>query len=281
MTDTVHRIALAAIDAQALPRDRARADAERDAELCRSILAEGLRQPIEVFERAEGGPHCYGLIAGHRRLAACRSLGHDSIAAFVRQPRDLPAALAAMVSENEIRAPISPWEKAALILRCRDAGLFPTPDAAIDGLFAALSRQKRARLRGAVTVVEAFDGMLSTPEGLSMKRIERLAGALRAGWEELLLAALPDRRSHGLASQWAAMEPLIAEALNPRPGEAAPGAPRAPRRMVRLKQGLTIRRELSRTGWVLRFSGPEAKSPGLMEDVMDHIERVFQPGQGG
>jgi ParB family transcriptional regulator, chromosome partitioning protein len=281
MTDIVHRIALSDIDADALPRDRTHADAGLDQELCRSILTDGLRQPVELFELADGESHRYGLIAGHRRLAACRRLGHADIAAFVRQPRDLPAALAAMVTENEIRAPISSWEKAALILRCRDAGLFPTLDAAIDGLFAALSRQKRARLRGAAMVAEAFDGLFATPEALSMQRIERLAAALRAGWDELLLDALPDRRSHGLASQWAALEPLIAEALDPPPGAAAPGAPNAPRRLVRLKQGLTIRRELSRSGWVLRFSGPEARSPGLMEDVMDHIERVFQPGHGG
>ena len=50
--------------------------------------------------------------------------------------------------------------------------------------------------------------------------------------------------------------------------------------MLALKQGLIIRREESPTGYLLRFSGPEARRKGLMDDVMDQIERWFQPGFG-
>ncbi|WP_068119169.1 ParB/RepB/Spo0J family partition protein [Tropicimonas marinistellae] len=246
MPAPLHDIALSDIDAEALPRDRAASDHEAFAELRLSILRDGLRQPVEIF--ACEGPRPYGLISGHRRLAVFRDLGRETIPAFLRRPADIPEALAAMVTENEIRAQISPWEKARLILTCLAAGLFDTPDAAIDGLFPALSRQKRSRLRGHLMVAEAFDGCFATPERLSTARLDRLAGALRSGWEDLLHDALPSRATHSLASQWAALAPVIDEALNPRPGEATPGTPRAPRRMARIRHGLTVRRELTRTG---------------------------------
>jgi ParB family chromosome partitioning protein len=282
MTDPLLDIPTDQIDAEALPRDRATSDPEAFAELRLSILRDGLRQPIELYRCADGAARPYGLISGHRRLAAVRDLGHATIPAFLRSPASIGDALAAMVTENEMRAQITPWEKARLILTCLDSALFDTPDAAIDGLFPALSRQKRSRLRGHLRVAETFGNRLSTPERLSVARLDRLASALRAGWEDLLLNALPDSQSHTLESQWAALNPVIHEALNPpRSGSAAepaPGTPRAPRRMLQIRRGLTVRRELTRTGWILRFSGPEARSPGLIDDVLDQVERWFGEG---
>ncbi len=279
MTDTIHEIPLDQIDAEALPRDRATRDPEADHELQLSILAEGLRQPVELF--AMEGDTPYGLIAGHRRLAAFRALERATIPAFLRRPADIPAALAAMVSENEMRAQISPWEKGRLVVICVAQGHFPNADAAIDSLYATLSRQKRSRLRSLVMAVEAFDDRFATPERLSLARLERLASALRAGWEDMLRAALPSPRSHSLESQWQAIEPVLAEATSPEGAASAPGTPRMPRRLLKLRQGLTIRRELTRSGWILRFSGPEAKTPGLMDDVMDHVERMFGSAPDG
>ena len=38
---------------------------------------------------------------------------------------------------------------------------------------------------------------------------------------------------------------------------------------------------MSGDGWILRFSGPEAKKGGLIDDVLDEVERWFQPvGEG-
>ena len=47
--------------------------------------------------------------------------------------------------------------------------------------------------------------------------------------------------------------------------------------MLDLPQGLVIRREITPGGYFLRFSGPEAKKGGLMDDVMDIVERVLMP----
>lgn len=275
--DKLVDIPLDEIDADALPRDRTSTDAEAMDELRLSILREGLRQPIELFGIAGDGPIRYGLISGHRRLAVFRDLGRAAIPAFLRNPGDIPAALAAMVTENEIRAQISPWEKARLVLTCLESEIFAGADAAIDTLFPALSRRKRSRLRGHLMVVEEFDGLLDGPERLSVSRLDRLAAGLRAGWEDLLRAALPDRRTHSLESQWAALEPVLEEAANPRHAAPPPSDPGAPRRLRNLHPGLTVRRELSRTGWILRFSGPQAKSPGLIDDVLDEVERLFAP----
>ncbi|WP_052249589.1 ParB/RepB/Spo0J family partition protein [Tateyamaria sp. ANG-S1] len=276
MTDPLHNIPLSEIFADALPRDRATQDPEAQAELEHSILTHGLRQPIEVWQLSQPQDgHRYGLISGHRRLAACRRLGHETIPAFLRSPRDIPDALAAMVTENEIRAQISPWEKGKLILDCLRTGLFDSEDAAIATLFGPLSRQKKARLRSITLVVEIFDGALATPERLSISRIERLASALRAGWEDLLSDTLRTSGSDTLAGQWSALEPVIHEALNPQNEDTAPGTPTAPRRSIKFARGLQIRREVTRSGWILRFSGPEARVPGLMDDVMETIERLF------
>lgn len=50
--------------------------------------------------------------------------------------------------------------------------------------------------------------------------------------------------------------------------------PGRPRRIVRPRPGLLIRRERTAEGWNLRFTGPDATGP-LMEDIMDYVEQQF------
>lgn len=273
------RIPLTQIDATALLRDRTTLDPAAQAALETSIAAEGLRTPIEVWRlTTPRPPFRYGLIAGLRRLTAFRALARTdpafaTIPATLRTPASIPAAMAAMVTENEIRAPVSPWEKGRLIIDAVAEGHFPTPDAAVTALYPALSRQARARIRAFATVVDALDGTLATPESLTVQQIERLAAALRGGFEDLILATLAPLARDSLGTQWSALAPVLTESLNPRPESPAPGRPR---RMLHLKQGLTIRREMTRTGWILRFSGPEARSGALIDDVLDRVEAWFQ-----
>ena len=47
--------------------------------------------------------------------------------------------------------------------------------------------------------------------------------------------------------------------------------------MLSLPQGLVIRREMTPGGYILRFTGPEARRKGLMDDVMDMVERMCMP----
>ncbi|WP_264473682.1 ParB/RepB/Spo0J family partition protein [Rhodobacter sp. Har01] len=274
------RIRLSQIDPAALLRDRSTLDPDALAALQASIAAEGLRTPIEVWRLTiPRPPFRYGLIAGLRRLTAFRALAATNpafatIPATLRTPATLAAAMAAMVTENEIRAQISPWEKGRLITDAVHEGHFDTPDAAVAALYPALTRQARARIRAFAAVVEALDGTLTTPEALTTPQVERLAAALRAGFDGLIHATLAPLRRESLATQWSALAPVLAESLSPRP--EPPGPPGRPRRLLHLKQGLTIRREMTRTGWILRFSGPEARSGALIDDVLDQVEAWFQ-----
>ena len=282
--DPILHIPLHQIRDDALIRDRADLDPEALEELALSIATEGLRQPIEVWEFPEPmDDHRYGLISGLRRLTATRHLAQrrqleaPTIAAFVRTPASIPAAMAAMVSENEMRTQITPWEKGLLLSNAIQQGMFSNLDNACDALYPNLSRQKRARLRNLSQVVDAFDGHFTTPEAMTASQMERLAAALRGGLADALREVLGQMRHRSLASQWAALMPTLAEAFSPEETDATPTTPARPRRLLHLKQGLTIRREQCRDGWVLRFTGPEAKRGGLMDDVFDLVERMLQP----
>lgn len=281
--DLIH-IPLDDILPDALIRDRTALDPEALADLTRSIFTEGLHQPIEVYPLDPAhSPHRFGLISGLRRLTAFRALKDwprperfASIPAFVLPVADLPQAMAAMVTENEIRSPITPWEKGALLMNALRAGFFPTLDAAVDGLYPALTRQKRNRLRSLALVVEECEGLFATPEALTASQMERLASALRGGLAPVITQILTETRKFGLQSQWTALIPTLREALDPEP-EDTPNHPTRPRRLLHLTagEGLTLRRERLKSGWALVFTGPEARKGGLMDDVMDQVEIMF------
>lgn len=278
--DITH-IPLADIRDDALIRDRTTLDPIALDELTRSIFTEGLHQPIEVFalDPADGS-HRFGLVTGLRRLTAFRALQSwpnpqrfATIPAVVLTPRDLPHVMATMVAENEIRSPITPWEKGTLLTSSVQQGIFPTLDAAVDALYPALTRQKRNRLRSLALVVEECEGLFSTPEALTASQMERLASALRGGLAPVITQILTETRKLGLQSQWQALIPTLREALDPET-EETPNNPTRPRRLLHLTagQGLTLRRERLKSGWALVFSGPEARKGGLMDDVMDLVE---------
>ena len=158
-------------------------------------------------------------------------------------------------------------------------GHFPTLDAAVASLHPNATRQKRARLRACAAVVEELQGLITTPELMTERHLLRLSAALRGGFTDLFHEILREQRGQGFQTQWSALLPTLLEAEKGEEEiEATPTRAARPRRMLHLKQGLTIRREEGPTGYVLRFSGPEAKKRGLMDDVMDMVEREFQPG---
>jgi ParB family transcriptional regulator, chromosome partitioning protein len=268
----------------ALLRDRVTLDPDAQTELRLSICQDGLRQPIEVWRLSQPRDgHLYGLIAGLRRLTAFQELHgmnnlpcYAAIPAFVRPVADLPAAMRLMVTENEIRAPITPWEKGSLLVGLVAEDLFPTLDAAIEGLYPALSRQRRNRLRSLALVFQEMEGDLTTPDLLTQAQMEQLAAGLRAGLGPVIFSTLADHRRASLPTQWAALVPVLSETFE---AAAEPSGATRPRRLMDLKQGLSIRREKCKGGWILRFTGPEARSGGLIDDVFDLIERMLQPGQ--
>lgn len=263
------------IDPAALPRDRAALDPAALDQLTRSIARSGLRHPLEVWAlQSPRPPFRYGLISGFRRLAALRRLGHTTAPAVLRSPDSIAAAMAEMVAENEIRTQITAWEKARLVQTTLDEGHFDSADTALRTLFPHAARQTLYRMRGHLDVVEALGAHLTTPEVHSSRRLDRLATALRAGWEDLMIAALLPLKSPSAETQWQALLPILTESTT---SDTTGDSPR-PRRLLHLKKGLTIRREHTQHGYALRFSGPEARRGGLMDDVMDYVERWFGEG---
>ena len=279
-------IPLDAVEADALPRDRTGLDAEAFHALRLSILTGGLRQPIEVRRAGmAGGAPRYALVSGYRRFRAFESLrdeghaGFDAIPAFVA---DLApeAAFRAMVEENEIRENLSPWERAlAIVTAVETAGLYPTLDAAVNALHRGANRMARSRLRAMAEAASAFEGRFTDPERLTQSDLLRLADALRAGYADVLGATLDAERGRPLAAQRDALRPYLAEAAADLAEEAAhPDRPRRapgrPKRVVRIRCGVMVRREKTPGGWLLRFTGRDA-TPGWIEEVVDEVERLF------
>jgi ParB family transcriptional regulator, chromosome partitioning protein len=286
MPDPITPIPTAAIAEDALARDRAALDATALAELRDSILAHGLRMPIEVFELADPlDGRGYGLISGFRRLAATRALaawglpGHDTIAAFVRAPASIAAAMTAMVEENAIRAEISPWEQALIAVTARDRGLFDTVEAAVEALYATLARDKRYRLRAIAHLGEELDGHLTAPETYPQARLLRLAAAAARGYAELMRHALAESRNREPDAQWRLLLPILAECEDatipdPQPTAGPRACPRrtwsAPRHRIR------IRRERTVDGWCLHVTGRDAHGD-LIDKLFDEIEMLLGP----
>lgn len=270
--DPLHHLPIPEIAPHALLRDRTALDPQALQLLQHSIATEGLRTPIEVWQLSTPrDAHKYGLISGLRRLTACRALGHTTIPAFLRAPQTIAQALAQMVTENEIREPVTPWEKATLILNAIHEGHFNTPDTAIAALFPSTPRTTRTRIRNHVSVVEALAPLLTDPTHLTTRQLDTLAAALQSGHEDLLTATLDPVIGQGSETQWSTLRPVLQDVLR----EPTNPTTRRPRRLLKLRQGLTITREPTPSGWILRFSGPQAKSPGLADDVMTKVEEWF------
>ena len=286
---TPQQIPLHAIDPVALPRDRTGLDPEPLEELRRSIIVSGLRHPVELFPllaptRGDNGEtHTYGLISGYRRYTVFRDwadAGDTAYAAIPAIVRDLPdraSAYLAMIEENEIRADLSPWERGLAAVTAVDCGFFGNIEEAVDRLYFGATKFKRARIRTVARLADELGDLLVTPETWSQKQLLRLDAALRAGFEAPIHAALGAHRLRTHASQWDAVRRLIEEheheAANP---PAHPPRPGRPRRFVKLRPALTVRRERTQEGYVLRFSGPEATS-ALLDEVLDDIDRIYNP----
>lgn len=100
------------------------ADGEHDstiADLAKSIQKQGLLNPITVYQKPNGR---YALIAGQRRLLACKQLEWSVIPAIVRDGMTDNDATAISLIENVHRADMNPRDKAialkALLSRLGD-----------------------------------------------------------------------------------------------------------------------------------------------------------------
>jgi ParB family chromosome partitioning protein len=93
--------------------------ADELAELAASIKAQGLLQPVVVRPAGEGEGEGYQLIAGERRLRACRDLGLTHIRALIREVDDRQLLELALI-ENLIRADLNDIEVANALLQLQN-----------------------------------------------------------------------------------------------------------------------------------------------------------------
>lgn len=148
------RIPLDAVRMGKLTRDRSDLDPGDLQELCDSIAAIGLSNPIRV-ERVDDG---FELVQGLRRLSAFRRLhaqrpqdGYDAIPSVVMEPGEtLDMLYRRMVDENLIRADVSFAEMARLAeaYAADPETAAADADAAVDILFGSAGKQKRSYIRG-------------------------------------------------------------------------------------------------------------------------------------
>lgn len=218
----VLRLPLAAVQDDWLIRDRVAADPDGLAELVASIREHGQRTPVEVAQLAPGR---FGLISGWRRMLALRALAagdarFDTVLALVRRPEGAAQAYVAMVEENEIRAGLSYWERARVVMQACAAGVFGSDRVALQRLFASASRAKRSKIGSFLPLVAALDGALRFPAALPERLGLRLAAGLAAdaGLALRIRAALEAAPPADAAQEQARLSAVLS-------GKAAPPAP--------------------------------------------------------
>ncbi len=227
----IARLPLDAIEPDHLVRDRIETDDEALQALIASIRAHGQRTPIEVADLGAGR---YGLISGWRRLTALGVLAVEEarfgeVLALVRRPGSAAEAYVAMVEENEVRLGLSHYERARIVARAADLGVFSSEKEALSRLFATASRARRSKIGSFVTIYRALDGALRFPAALP----ERLG---------LQLARLVETDAAAVAA--------LGEALRTAPAETAEA-------------------EARRIGQVLSQVGRVALEPDAPEPVSD------------
>ncbi len=289
---------LDAIDADSMVRDRMVLDQGEMDELRRSILEHGLRLPIEVFAREDGG---YGLISGYRRLRAVRSIhgelglpGYETIRAVVRDPAELGGAIVAMVEENEIRAQLSHYERGRIAVIAAQEGGFVNTEAAVAALFASASKGKRSKIRSFAMIHEELGDLIEHGDQMTERDGLRLAGLLRQGGEARLRAALEDGPAETFAEEWAMIEPVLraherglAEGGGAGETGARPAAKpaRTPRRSgdggaqssETLSSGIRLDRRKVPGGYALTITG-QGVDGEIIESLMAQIRYLLGKG---
>lgn len=148
-------------------------DAEALAELAASIKEYGVLNPILVRVTAGG---TYRVIAGERRLRACRLLGLDTIPAIIDvEDNEEKSTLAKQLVENIQRQDLSPFERASAVGQLKDR-------------YDWSIREIAKKLGASKSMVQRSLDLLELPEDL---QVALLAGAAES--KILLLAKVEDR----------------------------------------------------------------------------------------
>ena len=227
----IQRLPLAAIDEAYLVRDRVLLDGEDMQVLCDSLRTRGQQTAIEVVAL---GNERWGLISGARRVSALKRLHAETkdakfgtVLALSRQPVDAAEAYLAMVEENEIRVGLSYYERARIVVRAVEKGVYGSDRQALAALFQAASRAKRSKIGSFLRIVRALDADLRFPAALTERSGLALAGALERDetLEQRLILALQTACIETAESEAQVIAQAVASGragVVPKPVPAAP-----------------------------------------------------------
>lgn len=236
----VRRIPIDRIDRHHLNRDRMVLDPEEMDVLKASIAARGQQTPVEVLQLSSGR---FGLISGLRRLEALRGLGQGEVLAFVRQPDSAGDSYVAMVEENEIRAGLSFYERANIVVQAVNANVYPTPQAAVKALFGSVPSAKRSKILRFVLLRQTLGRALLYPTAIPEKLGLALANAIEA--DKRLATRITDALRKTPPPDAAAERRVLERALKAPAPARAKGEEVAPGLRLRAAKG---RLELSGPG---------------------------------
>lgn len=274
----IQHLPLAAIKDDYLVRDRLAVDLGEMEVLMQSIASRGQQTAIEVTALENGE---YGLISGWRRVQALRMLAtkdpaRDTVLAIVRTPQDAAEAYQAMIEENEIRVGLSYFERARIVARAVDAGVFQRDRVALARLFASVSRPKRSKIGSFVRVVRALEDALHFPTQMTERTGLALAQALDAEGggaarrvREALFAPYPKTPAEEAARIMAALAPPA-----PKIPDANPAPDRHPASVPALRElrpGLRLA-EAAEDRIVL--SGAALRDPAFRAALMAFLEKT-------
>lgn len=266
----VQKLPLSAINGVHMTRDRVVIDADEMESLQASLAARGQQTPIEVVETAPGR---YGLISGWRRLSALRTLedrgGVSTVLALVRAPQEASDAYTAMVEENEIRVGLTYFERANIVLKSIEEGVFRSEKEALNSLFASASRAKRSKIKSFLPVVETIGGWIQYPGALT----ERLGLALSAritedpAWGARLYDRLRKANVDSVEEETALLQKALDGAGGPVQTGPKSAKPESKPAQAADAEPVTLTR--SKSG--LRLSGP-----GLSDALVAEIEALVR-----
>lgn len=212
-----------AIDLEYLQRDRVAVDAAEMASLTQSLSERGQQTPIEVV--ALPGEAGYGLLSGWRRCQGLRALHAQTgearfatVQALLRRPEEASDAYRTMVDENEIRASLSHYERARIVVKAVEAGVFADEQAGLAGLFGTVPRARRSKIRSFLGLVHALEGALHFPDKISERVGLDIAQRIQAdaGFGPRLHAALIKAAPADAAAEQAVIKAALTKPKQPK-----------------------------------------------------------------
>lgn len=191
-----------------------------------------------------------------------------------------------MVEENEVRAPLTHYERGRIAVIAAQQGAFAHTEAAVEKLFVSGSKAKRSKVRSFAAVFEERGDMLSHPEDLTERRGLQIAAALRLGAESKFRQILSDNDPATAEEEWALLARVI-EDLEDRPRDvrrggrpkmSTPKAGWSGQDTLHTSTRVTMRVERDQEGFVLRLKG-RMLDQSTMESVMTELARLLERGE--